>query len=226
MPLAGSARLRFVVFVTVILVAASTPVAAGDTPRAEVLPSISRLFQPTISFETMETAAQPGTPAATEPGAGNEPGSEPAPDVEAPVLVPYSILKLETLATSTNSASQLKPLPPTVPTGAQLRGLPGRGRFPILASLYVSHVGLQAADVLSTSAALERGGREMNPFLPFASNKAAMFAVKAAASAATIYLSEKMARKNRVGSIVMMAAINSAYAMIVAHNYRVARSLR
>jgi len=99
-------------------------------------------------------------------------------------------------------------------------------RFPILGSMYVSYVGLQVADVLSTARALERGGREINPLLPFASNRGAMLAMKGATAAATIYLSEKVAKRSRVASIVMMAAINSAYAAIVAHNYRVARALR
>jgi hypothetical protein len=44
--------------------------------------------------------------------------------------------------------------------------------------------------------------------------------VKAGVAASTIVLADKMARGNRVGAIVLMAALNSAYAVVVAHNYR------
>jgi hypothetical protein len=49
---------------------------------------------------------------------------------------------------------------------------------------------------------------------------AAGLAVKAGATAATVYLTERLWRKNRVASIAVMAALNGAYAAIVAHNYR------
>ena len=53
-----------------------------------------------------------------------------------------------------------------------------------------------------------------------AGNTAGLLAVKAGATAATFYLSERLWRKNRVASVVLMAALNGAYVSIVAWNYR------
>jgi len=36
-------------------------------------------------------------------------------------------------------------------------------------------------------------------------------------------LAEKVRSKSRVGAILLMAALNSTYATVVAHNYRVVR---
>ena len=48
----------------------------------------------------------------------------------------------------------------------------------------------------------------------------ALVALKAGVTASTILLTEKLRVRNRVGAIVLMAALNSAYAMVVVHNYR------
>jgi hypothetical protein len=48
-------------------------------------------------------------------------------------------------------------------------------------------------------------------------------AVKAGGAASTIWLTHKLARRSKTGAFVVMAAVNSAYAMIVAHNYRAGR---
>lgn len=42
-------------------------------------------------------------------------------------------------------------------------------------------------------------------------------------TAATILLEDLVRKKNRTAAIVLMAALNSAYANIVAHNYRAGR---
>jgi hypothetical protein len=54
-------------------------------------------------------------------------------------------------------------------------------------------------------------------------NMAATIGVKAAASGATIYFTERMWKKNKVGAIAMMAALNGASAIIVARNQQHAR---
>jgi hypothetical protein len=46
-----------------------------------------------------------------------------------------------------------------------------------------------------------------------------LLAVKAAASVGTIYLAEKLWRRNRVAAVALMAGLNGAYAVIVARNY-------
>ncbi len=91
----------------------------------------------------------------------------------------------------------------------------------------VSFAALQAFDLHSTFKALDAGAREGNVILGgFASNKAAMVGFKAATTAGTIYLVQRFGVKNRVASTIFLAAANSAYAIIAAHNYRLARSLR
>lgn len=93
--------------------------------------------------------------------------------------------------------------------------------------LCVSFAALQVLDLHATFTALDRGAREANPLLGgFSSNKAAMVGFKAASTAGTIYLVRKFGVKNRAASIILMAAANSAYAIIAAHNYRVASALK
>lgn len=93
--------------------------------------------------------------------------------------------------------------------------------------LCVSFAALQAVDLHTTFRALDNGAREGNPLLGgFASNKAAMIGFKAATTASTIYLVRKFGVRNRVASTIFMAAVNSAYAIIAAHNYRLAKALR
>ena len=50
----------------------------------------------------------------------------------------------------------------------------------------------------------------------------AFLALKAAASAGVIYLTERVRKRNRAGAIVLMTAFNSLYAAVVANNYRLA----
>lgn len=100
--------------------------------------------------------------------------------------------------------------------------LPSRPR--LLVPLYVSFAALQGFDAVTTIRALDRGAVEANPMLGgLANNRGALLAVKASASAGTIYLSERLWRKNRVAAVALMAALNGAYAVIVAHNWRAVR---
>ncbi|RPJ56910.1 MAG: hypothetical protein EHM24_27430 [Acidobacteria bacterium] len=98
---------------------------------------------------------------------------------------------------------------------------PAPGRPAPLVPLYVTFAALQVADVASTGRALEAGGREANPIVRgFANNSAAMLAVKAGATVGTIYLSERLWKKNRAAAVLLMTALNGAYAAVAAHNYR------
>jgi hypothetical protein len=105
---------------------------------------------------------------------------------------------------------------------------PAKGRPSPLLALYASQIALQALDAHSTYSAINRGAHEANPLMQgVVGNKGAMMAVKAGVAAGTIFLSEKMWRRgNRVGAIATMLVVNSVTAMVVAHNYRVASSLR
>jgi len=126
------------------------------------------------------------------------------------------------LSDATGFAVADQRLEPTVAPAEASRtteaGTSGRG---VLLPLYISFAGLQALDVHSTLRALDAGGTEGNPLMRgIADHPAALVAMKAGVTASTILLTEKLRVKNRVGAIVMMAALNSAYAMVVVHNYR------
>lgn len=100
----------------------------------------------------------------------------------------------------------------------------GRG---ILVPLYTSFAVLQALDVHSTRVAVARGAVERNPLAAGLVNRPAAFiAVKAGAVAGTVYLAERVRPHSRVGAILVMGALNSLYATVVAHNYRVAARAR
>lgn len=87
--------------------------------------------------------------------------------------------------------------------------------------LYGSFAALQAVDVHSTVRAIAQGGREANPMLQrIANNPMALVAVKTGITAATIYASERLSKTNPRTALALMIATNVAYAMIVAHNYR------
>jgi hypothetical protein len=103
----------------------------------------------------------------------------------------------------------------------RLRVSPNRG---ILVPLYASFAALQALDAHSTLRALDAGAAEANPLLGGIAHKpAALLAIKAGLAASTIYLVEKVRVRSRGAAIALMAALNSVYATIVAHNYRVPR---
>ena len=92
----------------------------------------------------------------------------------------------------------------------------------VLLPLYASFAALQALDAHSTLRALDAGATEANPLMGGLSRTpAALLAVKAGIAASTIYLVEKVRSRSRGAAIALMAALNSLYATIVAHNYRV-----
>ena len=93
-----------------------------------------------------------------------------------------------------------------------------------LIPLYVSFAAVQVLDLHSTYNGLERGGREANPLLgSVVESPAAFIAVKAGATAGTIYLAEKIWKRNRKAAIITMIGANVAYGLIASHNYSVAR---
>jgi hypothetical protein len=97
----------------------------------------------------------------------------------------------------------------------------------LLPALYAVTVLTQVLDAHSTMTALGRGGREMNPLMQgVASNRGALLAVKMGAAVGTVFVAEKLWRRNRVAAIALMVAVNAATAGIAAHNYSVASALR
>ena len=96
----------------------------------------------------------------------------------------------------------------------------------ILPALYVALGAVQAWDVYSTRAALAVGAREANPSAAaFTQSAGSMLGLKAATTVSTIFFAERMWRKNKVGAVVMLVAINSATAAVSMHNTRNAKKL-
>lgn len=111
----------------------------------------------------------------------------------------------------------------------QVPVIPGR-RFgdragtTLMVSLYATTATMQALDVHSTIRALDRGAVEANPVMGgIVQNRTAFIATKAAVAAGTIYAAHQVAKKNKVAAAITLIAINSAYAFVAHHNYKVAR---
>jgi hypothetical protein len=120
---------------------------------------------------------------------------------------------------------------PTVLDARQLQALapvpPMERSSKLFSSLLVSTVVMQALDVHSTYQALGQGAVEANPVMaPLTNNRAAFIATKAAVATATVLATRQLAKRNKVAALATLVAINSAYAFVIDHNYRVARGLR
>lgn len=97
----------------------------------------------------------------------------------------------------------------------------------LLTSLYASTALMQALDVHSTLSAFRAGAREANPLMDgVTKNRAAFLAVKAGVAASTILATRQLSKRNKTAAIVTLVAVNSAYAFVVNHNYRVARGVK
>jgi len=101
-------------------------------------------------------------------------------------------------------------------------------RGAVLPSLYAGLAGLQAFDVYSTFAGLRRGAVEANGLMKgVAGNPAALWAVKAGATATSIIVAERLWKQNRrVAAIVTMVAANGVMAAVAARNASVLRAQR
>jgi hypothetical protein len=101
------------------------------------------------------------------------------------------------------------------------------GPSTLMTSLYASTAVMQALDVHSTLSAFRAGATEANPLMQGVTKNRAMFmAVKAGVAASTILAARQLSKRNKVAAVVTLVAINSAYAMVVNHNYKIARSIR
>lgn len=97
----------------------------------------------------------------------------------------------------------------------------------VLPVLYATTALTQVLDAHSTLSALNRGAREANPLMQGAStHSGSLMAVKAGAAIGTVYMAEKMWRRNRAGAIAAIVAMNAVTAVVAAHNYAVAARLR
>ena len=159
-------------------------------------------------------------------------------NVSAQELVASNVINTSTVLPAAMTSTVLFPAPATttvkaaevsapIPSMTQPSRFTDARRPTALPALYASTALLQALDVHSTMTAIDAGAHEANPLMKgVATNKGAMLAVKAGVAGATIFMAEKMWKRNPVGAVAMMAVVNSVNAFVVAHNYQVARSLR
>jgi hypothetical protein len=105
----------------------------------------------------------------------------------------------------------------------QLRVLRLDQRPASLRPLYVSFATLQALDGISTWRAVTTGGaRELNPALRgVADNLPALLVVKGVATVSTIYMTERLWKRNPTAAVLTIVGINAAYGFIVVRNFRV-----
>lgn len=97
----------------------------------------------------------------------------------------------------------------------------------LMTSLYATTAVMQALDIHSTMSALSRGAVEANPAMSgITRNKAAFVALKAGVAVSTVLAARNMSKRNKVAAVLTLVAVNSAYAYVVSHNYRVARNQR
>jgi len=97
----------------------------------------------------------------------------------------------------------------------------------LLPALYAVTVVTQLLDAHSTMSALGRGAREVNPVMQgVASNGTTLVAVKMGAAVGTVFIAEKLWRRNRAAAVALMVAVNVATAGIAAHNYSVSSRLQ
>jgi hypothetical protein len=123
---------------------------------------------------------------------------------------------------SNGSSTQAQPVPLFAPRSVRATRRPAA-----LLPLYVGFATLQALDARSTMTALGNGATEANPLLGgITDHSGAFLALKMGAAAGTIFVTEKLWKRNPVAAVALMVGLNSAYAIIVAHNYQVARGMR
>jgi hypothetical protein len=140
---------------------------------------------------------------------------------------------LAALALSSAAVAPTTSDTPAAATDAQQVPALSRPRFgsrtgsAVMFSLYATTATMQALDVHSTIRAIDRGAVEANPLMGgLVNNRPAFIATKAAVAAGTIFAAREVAKKNKVAAAITLIAINSAYAYVAHHNYKLARQLR
>ena len=126
------------------------------------------------------------------------------------------------------AALDAAPLDTTMAPQALFQPAPVKPSRPAaLVPLYVSFAALQALDLQSTMHGLSHGAQEANPLMSGAVNSPiAMTALKAGMLAGVIFTTEGLRKQHPKAALLLMVAMNSAYATIVAHNVDVARQPR
>jgi hypothetical protein len=101
-------------------------------------------------------------------------------------------------------------------------------RGALLPALYVSLAALNAYDAYSTTKGLSLGAGEGNAMMrSVAGRPALLWAVKGGVTAGSVFIAERLWKKNnKVGAVAVMLATNGMMATVAARNNRVINSLR
>jgi len=93
-------------------------------------------------------------------------------------------------------------------------------------SMYFTFGTLQTIDAYTTIRGLRYNGRELNPIVQAVQeNPAGVIALKSAATFGTVFVTEKLKKRNKVVAALTVSAVNSAYLWVAAHNVRVNQEL-
>ena len=143
-------------------------------------------------------------------------------------LTPSDPIEIADAATAPTSIAMTLEIPTTLGQVPVIRqaslSVPSSQRPAALVPLYASLGVLQGLDIYTTSAAMSRGGVETNPAMKAAAGKTwTSVAVKAAATAGSVYFIERAWKHNRKGAVILATVINVATAAVVAHNTQVAK---
>jgi Domain of unknown function (DUF5658) len=132
-----------------------------------------------------------------------------------------AILSMPLLSAAVAPAVQPDAVQPALAPHVDFR--PSGSHPSFMVPLYASTAALQVLDIHSTLSGLSRGAVEGNPLLSgVASHRAAFIGLKAAVAAGTIYAASRLAKHNKIAAVVTLVALDSAYAFVVSHNYRLA----
>jgi hypothetical protein len=138
--------------------------------------------------------------------------------IAAATILTLSLSALPASAADGDSTPTIRLTLPVVTTPTRPAALP---------LLYVSLAGLQAYDVYSTRTALSRGGYEANPLMGGVANSTTgLVVVKAVSTAGTIFIAERLWKKNRVAAIMTMVVANGVMAAVAMNNARTLNTLR
>jgi hypothetical protein len=150
---------------------------------------------------------EPGPPSPATPGPAS-------PDENAPFRVASRQLLSRAIADQTFA--------PFMVDAAARERIAGRQiPTPVVTALYTGLATTQALDVHSTLRAIDGGSREANAAMRWATKHPATFiGIKAATTAGTLYLIDRMRPRHPKAALFLLVALNSASAIVVAHNYR------
>lgn len=157
--------------------------------------------------------------------------SSPAAFAQQPTVAPPASLNIVLSAMLSTPFSFARVAPPRLAAIAPLEPGPvekHRAERPrSLPALYVAFAVLQGLDAHSTLSAVGAGRTEANPALrDIVTQPATFIAAKLAASVSTVYLTERLWKRHRMAAVMLMVAVNGAYGVIVANNYRSQASVR